>query len=46
MPELRGNLTHDFHTAVLMREHGIARIYTRDADFHRFPWVQVVDPLA
>jgi hypothetical protein len=26
VPELRGNLTHDFHTAVLMREHGIARI--------------------
>jgi uncharacterized protein len=46
VPELRGNLTHDFHTAVLTREHGIARIYTRDADFHRFPWVQVVDPLA
>jgi uncharacterized protein len=46
VPELRGNLNHDFHTAVLMREHGIARIYTRDADFHRFNWVQVVDPLA
>jgi len=43
--DLRGNLVHDFHTAVLMREHGIARVYTRDSDFHRFPWVEVVDPL-
>jgi predicted nucleic acid-binding protein len=28
-----------------MREHGIGRIYTRDTDFHRFPFVEVVDPL-
>jgi predicted nucleic acid-binding protein len=33
-------------TAVLMREHGIQRIITRDSDFHRFSFVQVVDPLA
>jgi toxin-antitoxin system PIN domain toxin len=45
VPELRGNLTHDFHTAVLMREHGVSRIYTRDTDFHRFPWIEVLDPL-
>jgi uncharacterized protein len=25
MPELRGNLLHDAHTAMLMREHGIRR---------------------
>lgn len=43
---LRGNLLHDAHTAVLMREHGIRRIYTRDTDFHRFPFLEVVDPLA
>ena len=42
---LRGNLLHDAHTAVLMREHGIATIYTRDTDFHRFPFLRVVDPL-
>lgn len=46
LPHLRGNLLHDTHTAVLMREHGIGRIVTRDADFHRFPFVSVVDPLA
>lgn len=45
LPEARGNLMHDFHTATLMREHGTARIVTRDADFHRFAFLQVVDPL-
>ncbi|HJR77859.1 MAG TPA: TA system VapC family ribonuclease toxin [Nitrospiraceae bacterium] len=44
--ELRGNLIHDAHTAILMREHGIRRIYTRDTDFHRFPFLEVIDPLA
>jgi toxin-antitoxin system PIN domain toxin len=46
LPSLRGNLLHDAHTAILMREHGIRRIYTRDTDFHRFPFLEVVDPLA
>lgn len=45
LPHLRGNLMHDTHTAVLMREHGIERIYTRDTDFHRFPFLTVLDPL-
>lgn len=45
LSQIRGNLVHDLTTAVLMREHGIPRIYTRDTDFHRFPWVDVVDPL-
>jgi toxin-antitoxin system PIN domain toxin len=44
-PDLSGNLLHDAHTAVLMREHGITRICTRDTDFHRFPFLQVIDPL-
>ncbi len=45
VPALRGNLLHDMHTAVLMREHGIRRIVTRDADFHRFTFLAVIDPL-
>ena len=45
LPWLAGNLVHDAHTAILMREHGVARICTRDTDFHRFPFVEVVDPL-
>lgn len=44
-PALRGNLYFDAHTAVLMREHGIHRIVTRDADFHRFSFLEVLDPL-
>ena len=45
IPHLRGNLLHDVHTAILMREHGIRRIYTRDTDFHRFPFLEVIDPV-
>jgi toxin-antitoxin system PIN domain toxin len=45
LPWVAGNIVHDAHTAVLMREHGIRRIYTRDMDFHRFPFLEVVDPL-
>lgn len=40
-----GNLLHDLHTVVLMREHGLRRIVTRDTDFHRFPDLEVIDPL-
>jgi predicted nucleic acid-binding protein len=29
-----------------MREHGVRRILTHDADFHRFPSIEVIDPLA
>jgi toxin-antitoxin system PIN domain toxin len=46
MPHLAGNLLHDAHTAILMREHGIARICTRDADFNRFRFLEVIDPVA
>ena len=45
IPEARGNLIHDLHTAVVMREHGVSRICTRDTDFHRFPFLEIVDPL-
>ncbi len=44
-PDLSGNLLHDAHTAILMRAHGIHRTVTRDHDFHRFPFVEVIDPL-
>ena len=44
LPALSGNILHDVHTAVLMREHGISRICTRDADFRRFPFLTVIDP--
>jgi toxin-antitoxin system PIN domain toxin len=44
-PGLAGNLAHDAHIAILLREHGIRRIYTRDADFFRFPFLEPVDPV-
>lgn len=28
-----------------MREHGVERIFTRDSDLRRFPFVEVVDPI-
>ncbi|MBM3140755.1 MAG: type II toxin-antitoxin system VapC family toxin [Chloroflexi bacterium] len=46
VPRVTGNLFHDAHTAVLMQEHGVRAIYTRDTDFHRFPFLEVIDPLA
>jgi hypothetical protein len=45
VPELTGNLVHDAHTAALMLEHGVRVIYTRDTAFHRFPGIEVRDPL-
>ena len=46
LPHLAGNIFHDAHTAILMREHGVRQVCTRDTDFHRFPFVEVLDPLA
>ena len=45
LPDLSGNLLHDAHTAILMREHGIGKICTRDTDFNRFPFLEVIDPV-
>ena len=45
LPHLSGTLMYDAQTAVLMREHGVNRIYTRDTDFHRFPFLQPLDPV-
>ncbi len=40
-----GNLFHDLHTAVLMREHGVPEIRTVDADFKRFRFLKATNPL-
>ena len=44
LPSVSGNLVHDVHIATLMREHGLRRLYTRDHDFRRFQFLEVVDP--
>lgn len=43
---LRGNILFDAQTAILMREHGIKRIFTRDTDYHRFSFLEPIDPTA
>lgn len=40
-----GNLFFDVRTVVLMREHGVRRIYTTDTDFLQFREIEVVNPL-
>jgi uncharacterized protein len=40
-----GNLFHDIHTAVLIREHGIPEIVTADTDFLQFGFLKVSNPL-
>lgn len=45
-PDLAGSILHDAHTAILLREHGVERIVTRDRDFRRFSFLRVEDPLA
>ena len=45
LPHLAGNLFHGAHTAILMREHGIRQICTRDTDFNQFTFLEIIDPL-
>ena len=42
----RGNDVPDGHLAALMRQHGVATVYTRDRDFRRFDGISVEDPFA
>lgn len=44
-PWASGSVLHDFHTVVLMREHGIKEIRTADSDFLKFRFLRVVNPL-
>lgn len=41
----RGNLVPDAHVATILRQHGVRRIYTADADFRKFAFLEVVNPL-
>jgi uncharacterized protein len=40
-----GNIFHDLHTAVLMREHGVTEIMTADTDFKKFSFLTVTNPV-
>ena len=41
---IRGNLVTDAHIATLMRQHGVATIWSADRDFRRFPGITGLDP--
>ena len=43
---VRGNLVSDAHVAALLREKGIRRLFSRNRDFLKFPYLVVIDPFA
>lgn len=43
--DTRGNHVPDGHLAALMRQHGVAVIYTRDRDFRRYEGIEARDLL-
>jgi len=45
-PESTGNHVPDAHLAVLMRQHGVGIIYTRDRDLRRYDTIHVRDPFS
>lgn len=44
-PGLRGAAMAETQIAATMIEHGVRQIVTRDTLFHRFPMLEVIDPL-
>lgn len=42
---VRGNLVPDAHLAALLRQHGVRILYTIDADFRKFSFLELRDPL-
>jgi len=43
---VRGNLVPDAHLAALLKQHGVRVLYTRDADFRKFSFLQIRDPFS
>jgi len=43
---VRGNLVPDAHLAALLRQHGVRTLYTREADFRKFAFLEIRDPFA
>jgi len=44
--DVRGNLVPDAHLAAILREHGVRRLYTSDAGFRRYPFLDVRSPFS
>ena len=43
---VRGNLVSDAHVVSLMRENGVATLWTHDRDFRKFDAIDIQDPFA
>jgi uncharacterized protein len=43
---VRGNLVPDAHLAALLLQHGVRKIYTADADFSKFKFLEVKSPFS
>lgn len=43
---VRGNLVSDAHLVALLRQNGVATLWTHDRDFRKFEHVRVRDPFA
>ena len=41
---IRGNLVPDAHLATILLQHGVTTLYTRDADFRRFDFLELREP--
>ncbi len=41
----RGNQVPDTFLAAVLRQHGVATLFTRDRDFRRYDFLTVIDPL-
>jgi uncharacterized protein len=41
---VRGNLVPDAHLAAILRQHDVRTLYTADADFRKFDFLEVRDP--
>ena len=42
---VRGNMVPDAHVATILRQHGVNRMYSTDADFRKFSFLEVINPL-
>jgi toxin-antitoxin system PIN domain toxin len=43
---LRGKLVPDAHLAAILLQHDVRKLYTNDADFRRFSFLDVLNPFA
>jgi toxin-antitoxin system PIN domain toxin len=42
---VRGNGVPDAQVATILRQHGVNRMYSTDADFRKFSFLEVINPL-